>query len=268
MSEEGKFFTTLGADALTYIPGGADINGPMKSSQGNYLHLNMDSLPILKGKVLADGTTLARGAPTGAAGDENVLMFPEGTLEWHVIGTQTLLGPRLVATGLDVSQDKVNNDGVEYTGGILASNKLTFVVGTTPAFFARMRFTVADVSGSDECAFGFRKAEAYQDTIDGYDALACLNNISGDINIETITDGGTNVTTDTTMDWADGEEHEFEVRVSAAGVVTYLVDGSPPTTTAAFTFTDAEVLTPMFYHRYDATSPGDIIWLEFECGLQ
>ena len=64
--------------------------------------MNFDSLPILKGKVLADGTTLARGAPTGAAGDENILMFPEGTLEWHVIGTQTLLGPRLVATGLDV----------------------------------------------------------------------------------------------------------------------------------------------------------------------
>ena len=30
MTEEGKFFTTLGADAPTYIPGGADVDGPLK----------------------------------------------------------------------------------------------------------------------------------------------------------------------------------------------------------------------------------------------
>jgi len=198
MSEEGRFFTTLGAEVPTYIPGGATVDGTIKTVNGNgpYMRLDMDSCPILKGKVLANGTTLARGAPTGAAGDENVLMFPEGTLEWHVIGTQTLVGPRLAATGLDVSQDLANNDGAEYSGGILASNKMTFVVGTSPAFFARMRFTMADVSGNDECAFGFRKAEAYQASLDDYDALACLNNISGDINVETILDGATNVTTD------------------------------------------------------------------------
>ena len=31
MSEEGRFFTTLGADVPTYIPGGADVNGRIKA---------------------------------------------------------------------------------------------------------------------------------------------------------------------------------------------------------------------------------------------
>lgn len=268
MSDEGKFFTTLGADQPTHVPGGIETDGRIKSVQGNFMELDFDSVPAFKGKVLADGSTFANAAPTGATGDENIMVFPEGTLEWHVLGTQTILAPVLQATGLQVNQDATDDDGIEICGGILACNKLAFTVGTDPAFYAKMKFSIADVSGTDDCAFGFRKVEAYQANIDDYDEMAVLNVISGDIKIETILNDGTTTTTDTTNNWADAAEHELEVRVSAAGVVTYKIDNLTPATVAAFTFDDAEVVVPFFYMLNSSGLAGNIILTHFECGPQ
>ena len=102
-----------------------------------------------------------------------------------------------------------------------------------------------------------------------YDEMAALNVISGNINIETILNGGATTTTDTTNNWTDTAIHELEVRVSAAGVVTYKIDGVDPLVTAAFTFDDAEVVVPFFY-TLQAADPeaADISLIEFECGLQ
>ena len=262
MSEEGKFFTTLGAEVPTYIPGGADVNGRIKSKQGNFMELDFDSVPAYSSKAAA------HAAPTGTGGDENIMVMPEGTLEYHMLGTQTLLAPLLVATGLDVGLDQTDNDGVEICGGILASNKLTFTVGTDPAFYAKLRFSIADVSGTDDCAFGFRKVEAYQANIDDYDEMAALNVISGNVTIETILNAGATTVTDTTEDWADAAEHELEVRVSAAGVVTYKFDDGTPATVAEFTFDDAEVVVPFFYFLHASDVAGAIVLTHFECGPQ
>lgn len=269
MSGEGKHFTTLGADVPTYIPGGIDTDGRIKSAQGNFMELDFDSWPAFSGKVLADGTTFTHAAPTGAEGDENLMTFPEGTLEWHVLGTQTILAPHMVATGLQVNQDATADDGIEICGGVLAANKTTFTVGTDPAFYAKLTFMITDVTGTDDCAFGFHKVEAYQANIDDYDEMAVFNIIAGVINTETILNGGGTITTDTTLtDWADLASHELEVRVSAAGVVTYKFDGGTPTTVAAFTFDDGEVVVPFFYLLNHTDLAGDIIFTHFECGLQ
>jgi len=262
MVGEGRFFDNL-SEGNIVVPG--DIKGDTliaTNGNGPYMRLDFDSVPSRNAKA----TPFA--APTGTGGDENIMIFPEGTLEWHVLGTQTILAPPLVATGLDIGMDQAANDGIEVCPGILACNKATFTVGTTAAFYAKMKFSIAVVTGADECAFGFRKAEAYQATLDGYDAMAVLNSISGDINTETITDGAVNVTIDTTDNWADGATHEFEVRVSAAGVVTYKIDGAPPTVETAFTFTDAEVVVPFMYYLHDTGLAGAIVLQHFECGLQ
>jgi hypothetical protein len=65
--------------------------------------------------------------------------------------------------------------------------------------------------------------------------MAVINCLAGDFKIETIDDNNATTTTDTTDNASDGTDHTIEVRVSAAGVVTYLIDGVAPTTTAAFT---------------------------------
>ncbi len=237
-----------------------------QTRNGNGKFVRMDfNQPV---QFAAKATPFA--APTGSTGDENVMIYPDGSLEWHVLGTQTILAPAPAATGLNIGMDQTANDGIEVCAGLLANNKLAFVAGTSPAFYAKMVFSQADVSGQDECAFGFRKAEAYQATLDGYDAMAVLNDISGDINIETIDDGATNVTTDTTDNFADGETHEFGVFVDADGAVTYTIDGRAPTVlpTIDFSFSASEVVVPFFYYLHDATSPGAIILESFECGLQ
>lgn len=261
-SGEGRFFESLGANVPTYIPGGIVTDGPIVGVESDAIQDFFKSTPLC-------GSKLGAGAATGTTGDENLCNTGMNIWEYHVLGTQTIDGPTEGTYGMHVVQDAVENDGAEYSLGIRSYNPAVFIVGTSPAFYAKMQFYCLDVSDADECAFGFRKMEAYQATLDGYDAMAVLNNISGDINIETITDNASNVTTDTTLNWANTEIHEFEVRVSAAGVVTYKVDGITPPTVAAFTFTDAEIVIPFFYYLLDATPTAAAIELiNFECGLQ
>jgi hypothetical protein len=262
MTKEGKFIDTLTSGKKTYLPGGADVDGPLKKADSNQINEYYDTSPVCVAKVGA-------GAATGTGGDENLCMLNNSMWEYHVLGTQTIIAPTVGTYGLNIVQDEVENDGVEHCLGITSFTKGTFTVGTDAAFFARMKFYIDDVSGTDDCAFGFRKVSAYQANLDDYTDMAVLNVISGNINIETILNDGTTTTTDTTDDWADTEIHELEVRVSASGVVTYKIDGLAPTTTAAFTFDDAEVVVPFIY-LLAAADPevAAVELIEFECGLQ
>lgn len=198
---------------------------------------------------------LGAGAATGTAGDVNLLMWPlTGTLEYIIKGTQTILGPAMVAGGLDIgSLDQTANDGIEL---VTSGNAGTFTVGTDAAFYMEVELTIADVSGTDDCFVGFRKVEDGEANLDDYDELAGLNVISGAINIETILNGDDTTTTDTTDTWADGEKKKLRIEVSAAGVVTYKIDDAPPTTTAAFTFDNGEVVRPCIFFLQDTDIAG------------
>ena len=210
----------------------------------------------------------AGGAAAGATGNENMMCLGHNMFEYHVLGAgQTILAPSLVATGLLVSLDQTDNEGAEYTQGILARAKQAMVIGTDEFYF-KLKFSIADVSGADEVAVGFRKAEAYQANIDDYADMAVLNVIGGAINIETMIGAAGTVTTDTTDTWADAAVHTLEVYVRRDGVVTYKVDGAAPTTVAAYTFTDALTVVPFFHLLHATTTPGDVILQEWECGLQ
>ena len=218
---------------------------------------SIGSGPIGSADMLADGS-FPKGAATGATGDENVLMFNNGeTLYHHVLGTQTLVTPNIVAAGLDISQDLTQDDGMELCGAPSTGTGIQFTVGTDAAFYFSCAITCTDVSGTDDFAIGFRKVEAFQAALDNYDEMAAFNlNGSGTttkvIQLETILNGATTVTTATGDTWADTASKTLKVMVSAAGVVTFTIDGSAPTTTAAFTFDDAEVVTP-FVHLLHAS---------------
>jgi hypothetical protein len=208
-------------------------------------------------------------AASGATGATNVMLFPEAAFEYHIKGAgQTILVPVATATGLDISLDQTDDEGVEVSQGILARSRGAFTIGTDTAFFARCRFKIADVSGTDDCAFGFRKAAAYQANIDDYTDMAVLNVIAGDIKIETILNNGATSTTDTTDNWADGETHELQVLVSAGGVVTYRIDGAAPTQTAAFTFDTGDVVVPFCFFLHTTDLAGAVELIEWEVGFQ
>jgi hypothetical protein len=164
--------------------------------------------------------------------------------------------------------DQTANDGLELNHGIFSSQIPAFIIGTNPAFFLRARFSIEDVSGTDDCAVGFRKVEANQANIDDYADMAVLNVISGDIKIETILAGAATVTTDTTDNWADLATHELVIYVSATGVVTYTIDGVAPTVTAAYTFANGAVVMPFFYFLQDSDIAGAVPLMQWECGYQ
>jgi len=208
------------------------------------------------------------GAATGTAGDENVLSVDGLNFEYHISGTQTILAPSLGAEGLNVGMDQTEDDGMELTRGITSRNPESFVVGTDGAFYFKCRFTIPNVSGTDDCLVGFRKAEAYA-AYDAYNDAAGFNVISGDIYLSTIIGGAATVETDTTDNWADTEEHELEILVSSAGVVTYKIDGVAPTVTAAYTFTTGLRVIPFFYFLHAAAPvAGAITISKWESGLQ
>lgn len=210
---------------------------------------------------------VAGGAASGTGNAVNVMAFEKNVFEYSPKGTQTITAPSLAAGGLDVGMDQADNDGVEITQGITARSKAAFTVGTD-AFYAKCKFSIQTVAGTDDCAFGFRTAEAYQGNIDDYNNMAVLNVISGDIKIETIDDNAATTTTDTTDNWADGETHTLEVRVSAARAVTYLIDGAAPTTTAAFSWDAGDVVVPFFFFLHaNAAQAGSVLIQEWEVGL-
>ena len=145
-----------------------------------------------------------------------------------------------------------------------------FTVGKQ-AFSASLKFSLADVSDTDDCAFGFRKVEAHQAYLDDYDEMAAWNIISGDISLETILNGGgttthevTNGGGDSAGNWADAGVHTLKVSVDKAGAVTYTIDGVAPTasTTLTFSFDDGEVVTPFGYHLHAAASTMGIVLQE------
>lgn len=213
------------------------------------------------------------GATGGTAGDTNVLMTRDNLWEYNIKGTQTITAPSITnisagVNALDIGMDQTDNDGVEICPGILSGNRMAFLTNTSNAFFFRIRMKIADVSGTDDLAIGFREAEAYQANLDDYTDMAVLNVISGDIKIETIVGGAATVTTDTTDNWADAATHELKVLVSSAGVVTYQIDGVAPTVTAAYTFTTGLYVVPFVFFLHATDVAGAVQILEWECGYQ
>lgn len=214
------------------------------------------------------------GAAAGTTGAINMLAFNSSNWELQVLGAgQTLINPVMIATGLDISGDDADNEGVEIYLGLLNRCKGIFKIGTDDAFFARMRFAIATVGSADIIQFGFRGGatvpQAAQADYNDYTDMACMDIANGRVDTVTAINNAAVVRTDTTeADWADSEVHEIEVRVSADGVVTYRYDGGEPTTVVAFTFDDGDVVTPYFHVLHDASADLGCALQEFECGLQ
>ena len=193
-------------------------------------------------------------------------------------GTSTECGPSYVAAdGMGLHNDDADAEGWELTQGIVDGSPGAFTVGTSPAFYAAARFAVGDTSDTDQCLFGFRKVEAYQDatlkTYTDYFAVGIgdiANGGDGDWQVfESLND--TSAETDIAeTDMTDNQVHTVEVRVSATGVATGFIEGTVITDSGvAMTFDDTEIVVPFFW-CLASTGAGDVdVDLVFwETGLQ
>tara|TARA_Y100001973_G_C5084024_1_gene273928 strand:- start:5 stop:784 length:780 start_codon:yes stop_codon:yes gene_type:complete len=196
------------------------------------------------------------------------------------IGTQTAgtaAGPVATSAGMNYSYDGADNEGIQWC--LADANAKGYWKGPqiqkyrvgSDAFYAKLTFSVADVSDTDDCLFGFRKVEAFQAAVDDYDEMAAMKLNAGDIETETIiNNGGTTTTTniDAGSNWGDGESHSFEVLVASTGAVTYKYDGSTSANAVAFSLDVGEIVTPFFYHIHAAASSSGVVLQSFEHGRQ
>ena len=169
--------------------------------------------------------------------------------------------PEMIAAALDISGDQIDNDGFDIAHGVYGANGRPFIVGRDGAFRTCASFAAANVSGSDDFHFGFREPHddaaagtaqavnvnaAYASLRDyvslGWNGTDALQNVDIETDLATVES-----VTDTGTDIADGQTMVFCVLVSAAGVVTYLIDAGTPTTVASYTFTDGSSVYPYFY---------------------
>ena len=185
---------------------------------------------------------------------------------------QTLCGPIAAATGIDVQGDATDDDGREIRSKMSTVkgrlNKDHYIVGTSPAFYAKCKFSIADVSGSDDIRFGFAKDEAFNDAPDDLDELAAFKINAGDVKTSTILNNAATVVTDLDVtNWADGETHTLEVRVSAAGAVTFYYDGALQSS-PSFSFDSGEQVVMYWWQINSSDLHGALIWEEMEWGLQ
>ena len=213
-------------------------------------------------------------AASGTANARNVVIFPGQTtfdgalcMGYNALGTQTITGPAISALGVDIAQDQADNEGAEYSGPLTGGGQV-FTVGTDPAFYISVKVRIADVSGADPFLVGFRKQEAAQAAYDDYDEAAWIGIVgtAGDIKINTILNNAASTLTDTTDNAADATSVTFKVSVSAAGVVTYQINGAAPTTTAAFTFDTGEVLIPSIFFLHGTDVAGSVQLETYDCG--
>jgi hypothetical protein len=261
--------------ALTLQAGTGDITmtGTIKEATTEFVTRSGDFITF-EMSPLGQSNANTGVAPTGAGGDVNLLTFQEGMImEQFMIGTQTIIVPRMDATGLLASLDLTATDGWELNyGAARANSRHSFTIGTDLAFFFELRFTLADVSGCEPFYFGFRRTQANQAAFGNYTDFVGygVNNLvaGGDCVIGTrLNSGGIN-STDTNDAFGDGTTHTLQVLVSAAGVVTFTFDGAPPTATQAFTFDNGDVVHPWIHNLFGAAAPGNIHLQWLKIGYQ
>jgi hypothetical protein len=160
---------------------------------------------------------------------------------------------------LELPSTNTDNVGGTLTfGGSLlfsdANAANSFKVGTDGAFYLECKIGIPDVSDYDVLGIGFvEPAAAYVAAIDttaelvaAYDekAMLALRDNAGDIGAFTSL-AGVDVNTDlAATDWVDDAVKTLRIDVSAAGAVTYKINGSADANAVAFTFADATVLMP------------------------
>ncbi len=230
---------------------------------------------------------------TAAAGTDNsvdVFVAPGGTVfEIRHEQANSQITPAYVndtncTPGWELPLDNLSGDGIEFAQGILgiSESPYAFKIGTDPAFQLSVKFGIPDVTDHTVCAVGFRTAQAYGDAIVSQATLATayggttneyalLNVDNGDIKTLTEATGAGITATDTTDNWAADAVKTLTVKVSAAGVVTFLIDGAAPTTnTNTLTFATDSYVIPCFILAQDATAAADTppILATWYCGPQ
>ena len=120
--------------------------------------------------VIVDAQHTANQVPDGTAGDKVLHQYADGLcLTACYLGTQTIDNPQASTSGMNYSFDAADDEGIAWVMSDEAVKGREgidrFTVGKQ-AFSASLKMSLADVSDTDDCLFGFRKVEAHQAAVD------------------------------------------------------------------------------------------------------
>lgn len=232
------------------------------------------------GAPLVSATKYDGSAVSGTTGHTNIYNFQGGKyLYGSILGAgQTIVAPVIAATGLDFRLDAADNEGISLKGAAtdlaLGTEGLDyFTVGTSPAFYAKVKLLTSDISKFDDVRFGFKIAsQAHTATLaDITDYVAiCVVDVAGDIQIKASVDNTEITPVDITTGeiWANDTSLTLEVRVSASGSVTYYVNGNKLSEAPASVMNSDDKVCLWLYQLSGATGAATFIIEELECGLQ
>ena len=260
--------TGAGGMQIKVGTGKLDITGTVKTITADLIGTSGICIPKINQNAMVNSALNTGVAATGATGDVNNVYLQTGVnLNAFVIGAgQTILQPVMTANGLEIGGDQAASEGYEYN---LPYQKYT--IGTDAAFFFELGLYVNDMDGAAPFVFGFRKEEANNGTFTAYTDYASigLNAVTSAVNIATLTNINSvgQVATDSTEAWGgDGTTKTLRVDVSAAGVVTYAIDGTTYAG-AGFTFDNGDVVIPFIRIEQSAT-PTDVAITSMKIGYQ
>jgi hypothetical protein len=157
---------------------------------------------------------------------ETTFATPYGSIVHTNINEQTITGPALAATGLNLDQDATATDGAEYAPSILAINTQGFVVGKSD-YSVTARVVAADFTDVD-FVIGVKPRIATEADIDDYANMAAIGGAIADgdsITTRGILAAAVTVNTNTGVNFADGVSILLEILVAEDGTVTAKADG-------------------------------------------
>jgi hypothetical protein len=267
--------TTDGASSLSLAAGTGDISfsGTVKEIDAEFLYSSGTDLVVSQSPIVQSNANTG-AAPTGAGGDVNLMYMQDGCLmEQFMIGTQTIIAPRMTANGLNLALDNTAADGVEYNFGARNNAKHAYTIGTSAAFFIEAQIYVQDLSGCDPLMVGFRKVEANNATFASYtDYVGIgLNQATSATNVVILDElnSGGQTATDSTDAWGgDGSSQTVKVLVSASGVVTFEVGGSAASAAPAYTFDNTDVVMPYIHFVQGADVTSEVSLVSLKIGFQ
>lgn len=199
---------------------------------------------------------------------------------WVGIVGQTIL-PSIVANGLDIGGDQTTSDGAELFTHFAGATGMPFIVGKDPGFYFRAKVLIADVSALNPLFIGFRRAEVNNATLASYaDYVGFGFNSSADpaaIKLISEVNGSapSSFPVDTTQTLADARAYTVEIRVSGAGVVTFLHDATtagvmaaPTAVGTAPTLDNGDPFIPCIHFINGGDNVGEFAVQEWEAGYQ
>lgn len=268
---------TTGVPAITALANGQTIVGQGASSAAAAKYFSNASVTYVPSfnsiPVMSASTGGVAAVTVNTTNVWSIAQWGAYFEQYNTVAT-SIIAPTLSATAgscLNIgSLTGANAKIIEITEGNSVNTKNAFVTGTSPAFYVKASFKIPTLNTVQNLAVGFRKVQAYQGTsLPTYTDYALIGVLgtAGEFEIQTQVGSGGEVDTDTTQAATAATLFTLTVNVSAAGVVTYLINGLAPTVTAAYTFTAATTVIPMIYLAEASGAHGEADLISYQCGL-